>query len=108
MTFSPHRTAPRRVAEFQYVGFIAPTTGQSVLMETRAAGSTGAWSSHRFRWQGGTHVGEPTSALSGMEAWNDCLRGGEGAGTWSEPHLAWSVKAALYTGGKCGGDQVGE
>lgn len=102
--------APAHAAEddFQYVGFIAPTAGQSVLMEVRAAGSTGAWSSYCFRWAGGTNVGEPTSALSGMEAWNDYLQGWEGAGGWSKPHLAWSVKAALYTGGKCDGAQVGE
>ncbi|GHH88845.1 hypothetical protein [Streptomyces capitiformicae] len=90
----------------QYVGFIAPPTGQSILFQYKGSQNPD-WASACFRWPGGVNRGEPASALNGLEAWNAYRQAWENAGIWSKPFRKWSIRAELYSGGHCDGAKVG-
>jgi len=91
----------------EYIGFVAPTAGQSVYFQYKGSQNP-EWADACFRWPGGVNHGDPASALNGLEAWSSYSRAWVKAGIWSKPFREWSIQAQLYSGGHCDGAKVGQ
>lgn len=91
----------------QYFGFVAPVAGQSVLYQSKAALNPD-WNRLCLRWRSGVNTGQPVSTRDGLLMWNSYVRGWTAPGISGKPFRQWAMKATLYSGSECNGQQIGE
>jgi len=90
----------------QYFGFIAPAAGQSVFYQYKGQQNPD-WASLCLRWRSGANTGQPANSRDGLLMWNSYVRNWTAPGISGKPFRQWSIKAALYSGSDCSGQQIG-